>query len=454
MSSFHSESHIIAISETWLNSSVCNNEILCQKFSIYRRDRDYEKLGILRGGGVLLAVRDDLRSTQIDLTGLWDNISPLIDIVGVKVATDASSICILLVYIPPKLSLSEYEAFFDNVASLGFVNGKHILIIGDFNIPGYTSNLDQLQYDPYVSALQGFMNILDINQFNFVRNCNDRILDLVLSQKSCAVVRCLETETLLSEDAQHPALNISFGLKKPVVTKRRFSKNFVNEYDFKRADFPNLYASIQNCNWAFLDSINDIDTACEKFYDELYRVFDAHVPKVKHNPNRDYPPWFSRAIISDIKKKHKFWRQYKNNGDNDALFHYKNLRRNIKASIKVAYINYARRAEKQVKHNPKNFWGFVNAKRGFDSLPEEMFIDNRTFNSPADILNAFAAHFSSSFSVPVIDIHDLCNSPPNQTSVSIVEHVSEELVITSLSKLKPKLSMGPDKIPAFFFEGL
>ena len=47
--------HIISISETWLNSSVFNDERLCPRYQIFRSDRNYEALNSSRGGGVLLA---------------------------------------------------------------------------------------------------------------------------------------------------------------------------------------------------------------------------------------------------------------------------------------------------------------------------------------------------------------------------------------------------------------
>ena len=48
------ELDIIAITETWLNPEIMDQEILSSDYNIYRRDR----LG--KGGGVLLALRDNI----------------------------------------------------------------------------------------------------------------------------------------------------------------------------------------------------------------------------------------------------------------------------------------------------------------------------------------------------------------------------------------------------------
>ena len=92
--------HIISISETWLNSSVFNDEILCPRYQIFRSDRNYEALNSSRGGGVLLAVSNEFRAQQLDLSNLRNNISVNIDVVGVKVDTGFSTIVAYTIYIP------------------------------------------------------------------------------------------------------------------------------------------------------------------------------------------------------------------------------------------------------------------------------------------------------------------------------------------------------------------
>ena len=47
------EGDVIAVTETWLDDSVTNSEILNESFVIHRRDRRNN----VRGGGILLAVK-------------------------------------------------------------------------------------------------------------------------------------------------------------------------------------------------------------------------------------------------------------------------------------------------------------------------------------------------------------------------------------------------------------
>lgn len=107
-STYYSDHHVIALTETWANSSIYDAEILCDEYQIFRCDRDYVKLGIQRGGGVLLGVRNEFNATMLNLACLRENNSPLIDVVGVRVMTAAASIYIFLLYIPPKIALTDY----------------------------------------------------------------------------------------------------------------------------------------------------------------------------------------------------------------------------------------------------------------------------------------------------------------------------------------------------------
>ena len=79
---------IIAVTETWLNLQILDNEILPTNFVIYRKDRDS------RGGGVMLAVHESLQSKLI--------VSPFnLEVLSVEVSSGAAVITLCVAYIPP-----------------------------------------------------------------------------------------------------------------------------------------------------------------------------------------------------------------------------------------------------------------------------------------------------------------------------------------------------------------
>jgi len=55
---------IICVTETWLNNTVFNNEILPTSYTIYRKDRAN------RGGGVLIAINNSIPSQLCHISGM------------------------------------------------------------------------------------------------------------------------------------------------------------------------------------------------------------------------------------------------------------------------------------------------------------------------------------------------------------------------------------------------
>ena len=112
---YSSNYSIFCITETWLSDLIYDNEILPTGFNIYRKDRSS------RGGGVLIAIDQDIHSSII--------FSPShLEVVAVKVCN--LSIC--TVYVPPN---SSKEYHLDMMAYLASLDSNNLLIVGDFNCP-------------------------------------------------------------------------------------------------------------------------------------------------------------------------------------------------------------------------------------------------------------------------------------------------------------------------------
>ena len=56
LSSLECDYDVICFTETWLLSGTNNRELLCVKFTVFISDRDYEDLGMTRGGSILIAL--------------------------------------------------------------------------------------------------------------------------------------------------------------------------------------------------------------------------------------------------------------------------------------------------------------------------------------------------------------------------------------------------------------
>ena len=106
-------------------------------------------------------------------------------------------------YIPPSIAKAYYEQFIEALSLQNCIQGKNVLILGDFNAP----NIDFNQNDFKCILLGKFSSLLGLRQLNAVRNISGRTLDLVFSNIECGII---EDELSISRvDNYHPPLRVT-----------------------------------------------------------------------------------------------------------------------------------------------------------------------------------------------------------------------------------------------------
>jgi hypothetical protein len=187
---------------------------------------------------------------------------------------------------------------------------------------------------------------------------------------------------------------------------------------------------------------------CERFYSKLYEIFDLHVP-LKKCTTRHYPVWFNSAIIAKIRKKSNVFKKYKRTGLPSYFLEFKNLRRDVKREIDVAFRDYISKVQENLVGDPKKFWSFVNNRKGRSRIPSRMSNGGHALNSFSEIVNSFATHFKNSY--------DTADAPANLIDVlgNATFHlytVSNADILESIGLLKSGLCSGDDGIPAFLMK--
>ena len=152
------------LTETWLNNSICDTEIL-PDFTLYRRDRSS------RGGGVMIAVSDRIPSRQIST-------SSSAEIVIVELALSPKLI-ICCIYIPPN-SPDHYLS--DILLTLNTLpTDSDLIITGDFNTPHINWNT-LTGSSAFASSLCTIIDSLNLIQLVHEPTHNKgNILDIVLT---------------------------------------------------------------------------------------------------------------------------------------------------------------------------------------------------------------------------------------------------------------------------------
>uniref|UniRef100_A0A6B0V6N5 Putative reverse transcriptase n=1 Tax=Ixodes ricinus TaxID=34613 RepID=A0A6B0V6N5_IXORI len=200
---------IISLSETWLNSSFASLDYFPPEYTVFRRDRDYEKLSVKFGGGVLTAVKKHLRANRrFDLEFEWESVWIEIPL------RDNSSLLIGTFYFPPNVDGSKFSDQLDMLGDKLDVDQHRILILGDFNIPEINWHLVHPSLFAHsasfkANALFSFVNLLGFTQTNGLHNSAGHVLDLALANFPIDSLMSV-SDPLVLPDVWHVPFSVSF----------------------------------------------------------------------------------------------------------------------------------------------------------------------------------------------------------------------------------------------------
>ena len=207
-----SEFSIIAFTETWLSESFSSSELFSGDYSVFRCDRDYERLNCQRGGGTLIAVESGIAAKQ-----LKGSVNYHYEDLWVSLRFKNDTVILGTVYFPPNSHIELYQDFVDTLELHKSLNdGARFLICGDFNLSHIKWEEDDGHLVPTgVGSGPGeilFNNIyyLELQQTNSITNVNNRILDLVFHDNFDFVKVSNCKAALSAVDPHHPPLEIVF----------------------------------------------------------------------------------------------------------------------------------------------------------------------------------------------------------------------------------------------------
>lgn len=431
---------IVAISETWLPECISDSELGLHGYSIYRCDRDYENRTESKGGGVLIAVRNHIKSYLVSSEN-----SNIYESLFIKVWLCNRPILINISYIPPQSNSNQYEQltnFLDSEIRKE-TNKSGIILLGDYNLASLvgspTENEGQacMSYDDQDLTLQSgiildFCNFHKLNQVNNIRNYKDKTLDLIFSNlNTIQVSRCCQP--FIPEDPNHPSLSLLLYLEKnSKETDTKTEK--LSVHSFKKANYDGIFNILNNVNWTNEFKELNLDQSVSKFYDIINGSISSFVPKVTVGDFK-FPKWVSNELKQIIINKKKSHKQFKLSKSQSDYITFSNLRTQCKTLAKVAYENYCKETETQLRKNPKSFWNFMSEKRITKGLPSVMHFNELSSHDGKEIANFFAQNFASVYSNEIIVPQQFPYNKFAQLDHNHI-HFSESEIKDSLVKMK------------------
>lgn len=446
-----SEYDIIALTETFLTSSVSNGELFPPGFHVVRKDRP----GDCGWGGVLLAIRDRYNVKIVtDIVSMTDDKELIFAIVTFK---NIKFLC-CVVYLPPNYKDEQYLNVLTCIENvICTYPDLNVLILGDFNLNSCSTNIK--------TTFDFFCEFCSLKQYNTVLNYRGGMLDLVLGNfEPKQIVVSLSEDPLVNIDQYHPMLDIiitfpGFWISSRVSSPQQVTprSNTNTDWNWRKADFQGLYRTLIEIDWSDLLRISDINCAVQLFYDKLYEIINLFVPikkQLSDNQRYIYPKWYNVEIIKNIQNKHFHHKRFKKEGKefNKAMFIY--YREKVKKLIDCEYRKYMTVLQKNIIDDPVQFWKYVKEKKN-DRRYIDTYIYENTEVTDQAAADAFAKYFASVFHAEKPELN------PDTAAKAAYAHIHRDVASVSITtvdendlkkavrRLKPRSAGGPDGIPVF-----
>ena len=224
----------------WLKGFIFNNEILPTNYIIYRNDR------VGRGGGVLIAVKENISSKLI-------NCPSNLDLLSVSIAHN-KTITINLLYIPPNANVSyllDIESILHNLNS-----NENLILLGDFNFPDANWNT----MTGNTSSSTNFWDLIfELNLEQLITEPTHKggnILDVILTNYDCIDNILVSTTLPYGLSSDHYLINFSL---KFIHKENLLPYHPESVFDYSHADWDGLLAFLESHDFTSFFGGTDVD---------------------------------------------------------------------------------------------------------------------------------------------------------------------------------------------------
>lgn len=440
---------IISVSESWLDSSITDSEILIDGYYSIRKDRNRQ------GGGVCMFIRSDIASnlrTDINTEGveaIWTDI----------LLPKSKPILVGTIYRPQTHTdfLDKFDQMLSNVCF-----SQETYILGDLNICSRKKPPMFHKYNNLITAA-GFDQI--IKEPTRVDANSKSTIDHILCNSLNKVCQSGVIPIGLSDHF------ITFCSRKTV--KGIFAcHNTVKMRVMKHYSVDIFTSLLENCDWSSVLQSNCVNSAWVNFKSKLTSVLDKVAPKRIIRIKQRTEPWMSSDILEKIRQRDKI-RYLMNKGNSDVSFKdFALLRNQIQREVKRAKSQYFKSELDDSQGDPKKLWKHLNnlgystkdsskakivlevdGKLCSDSLSVCNHINN-FFSHVADTLVSKLPSASNVFgtgSKTFVDFYRSKGVVPNECAL---KKVDEDFIFKELSTLNTNKGVGLDEIsPRFLKDG-
>ncbi|XP_055613896.1 uncharacterized protein LOC129760288 [Uranotaenia lowii] len=385
----------ILISETWLNDKFHNSE-LSSHYNIYRCDRSSETSTAQRGGGVLIGVKKELNAIPITL----ENCENLEQIV-VKIKPGPCYLYLSCIYLRPNSSIRNYEMHFSEVQQIMKLTTARdsVIVVGDYNFPHLQWSFDQdiNSYLPINASSEAEILMTEMllsaglyQQCN-IANDNMRLLDLVFSNNPDNLVMFESSIAIIPTDRHHKPFNLCIETYLDPAPAKCIGDL---DFDFNKCNFELVAAALDSTSWEFLGDADNVNTAVDAFYTNLYSVLKRIVPLKRPQRHQSFRhEWWNselRRLRNQLRKARKNFIKNRTENQRHRL---RNLERDFKALNEQLYRQHILRLQENLKNDPASFWRHFKNKKRNATIPVDVSFNGVTSRNITESTNMFADFF-------------------------------------------------------------
>lgn len=451
---------ILTFTETWLTSNHHNNEFLSNNYKVFRKDRFDSNIEAERGGGVLIAVLNEIDCEHFLIPEMTD-----LEAVCVKFPLSRGNLFVYCLYVQPDSKLHDYEAHIKAIHGISLTTDDILMVAGDFNLPmiKWIDSDSGLDFIPLIGESRSAKAMLakfvtdslteyGLFQLNNATNKSGNVLDMVysnvpeLTSVSVATRRLIKTS---SSDKAHNPLSITLECEPSVYHTEKPSNTL---YSFRRANYDSIREDFATMDFhSFLP--DSVDVLLDKLYNKIYDVIDRHVPKSSVKNHNNHPKWFTKEVCNLKNIRNRLYKKLcssrTDNPDADTT-KFNKANELFESTHKNAFDDYMDNISMSFRTDPKQFWNHVNGKRKSNSLPCKMHFNGTTASNDQEKAELFAEFFSSVYVEHPADdsINEFIRMRNDNNCFNI--HITPDTVFNVLKSLDLNKGLSPDGISPLF----
>uniref|UniRef100_A0A8D9BP25 Endonuclease/exonuclease/phosphatase domain-containing protein n=1 Tax=Cacopsylla melanoneura TaxID=428564 RepID=A0A8D9BP25_9HEMI len=291
----------------------------------------------------------------------WNKFSQDEETLWVKCTLYGQEVYIALSYFPSPVKPKTLQNFSETLCNRVELAQKRLILLGDYNIPEYQIDTEELtNQNPQsnrILYINRLMSFYELKSFNQIKNKFGRTLDLYLSnfdnfqisRNKISHTHIKLEDGLVKPNDHHPPLLINLEVVKTGSIK---SNNPTLDKEpklfFRKTDFDKLKTELGKKNWDKLDKKPNANDCLNYFYQELNSTFDTCVPKFSpKNKKQKFPFWWDKKSIKMFKKKERLRKIKKLSAKQEIEL--KNLKKSCKVRIKQDYLNHVKQISQEIK---------------------------------------------------------------------------------------------------------